>query len=168
MDFVHDAIAGRGRFRALTIVDDFTKECLAIETDTSLPGQRVARVLDHLLDQRGKPVAINVDNGPEFAGSTLDHWAYTHGVSLQFIRPGKPTENAFIESFNGRLRDACLNEELCISLADADDIIQRWRHDDNHNRPYSSLGGLTPTEFASQWRRTHSSPEQADSQLSWT
>lgn len=158
MDFVHDVIAGRGRFRALTIVDDFTKECLAIEADTSLPGARVARVLDRLLVEREKPLAINVDNGPEFAGSTLDQWAYQQGIRLQFIRPGKPTENAVIESFNGRFRDECLNEEIFISLSDADRIIQRWRHDYNHDRPHSSLGGLTPTEFASRWRQAHSEP----------
>ena len=148
---MHDAIAGRGRFRALTIVDDFTKECLAIEIDTSLPGLRVARVLDRLLADRQRPQAINVDNGPEFAGTVLDQWAYRNGVSLQFIRPGKPTENAFIESFNGRFRDECLNEEVFISLTDANQTIQRWRHDYNHHRPHSSLGGLTPTEFASRW-----------------
>jgi putative transposase len=168
MDFVHHAIVGRGRFRALTIVDDFTKECLAIETDTSLPGQRVARVLDRLLSERGRPQSINVDNGPEFAGSALDQWAYRNHISLQFIRPGKPTENAFIESFNGRLRDECLNEEVFISLADADQIIQRWRQDYNHNRPHSSLIGLTPTEFASQWKPSHSATVQADSQVDWT
>jgi putative transposase len=156
MDFVHDAIAGRGRFRALTIVDDFTKECLAIEVDTSLPGTRVARVLDRLLVERNKPAAITVDNGPEFAGQTLDQWAYLNGISLQFIRPGKPTENAYIESFNGRLRDECLNEEVFIDLTDADRTIQRWRNDYNYHRPHSALGGLTPIEFASRWKTADS------------
>lgn len=161
MDFVHDAIAGRGRFRALTIVDDFTKECLAIEVDTSLPGARVARVLDRLLVERAKPRAITVDNGPEFAGVMLDQWAHRHGVSLQFIRPGKPTENAYIESFNGRLRDECLNEEVFIDLEDADRTIQRWRHDYNHHRPHSALGGLTPNEFALRWKTADLATTQA-------
>jgi putative transposase len=160
MDFVHDAIAGSRRFRSLTIVDDFTKECLAIEVDTSLPGLRVARVLDRLLEERGKPRSITVDNGPEFAGMVLDEWAHQRGVTLQFIRPGKPTENAYIESFNGRFRDECLNDEFFISLQDADQTIQTWRHDYNHHRPHSALGGLTPAEFASRWKGADSAQPQ--------
>lgn len=148
MDFVHDAIAGHRRFRTLTIVDNFTKECLALEVDTSLPGARVARVLDRLVAERGKPKIITVDNGPEFSGQTLDEWAHHNSVTLQFIRPGKPTENAYVESFNGRLRDECLNEEFFISLADARRNIERWRNDYNHNRPHSALHGLTPSAFS--------------------
>jgi putative transposase len=101
-----------------------------------------------------------VDNGPEFAGMVLDEWAHNRGVVLQFIRPGKPTENAYIESFNGRFRDKCLNDEFFISLRDATETIQRWRHDYNHHRPHSALGDLTPVEFASRWKASDSTQPQ--------
>jgi len=110
MDFVSDGLAYGRRFRCLNIVDDYTRECLAIEVDTSLPGLRVAQVLQRLAELRGLPKSITVDNGPEFAGRALDAWAYQVGVKLSFIRPGKPVENAYIESFNGKFRDECLNE----------------------------------------------------------
>jgi len=110
MDFVMDSIITGRRFRALTIVDDYSRECPAIEVDTSLGGRRVVGTLERLAETRGLPEAITIDNGPEFAGRALDEWAYRKGVKLNFIRPGKPIENAFAESFNGRLRDECLNE----------------------------------------------------------
>jgi putative transposase len=148
MDFTVDTLAdGRG-FRTLNIVDDFTRECVAIEVDRSLPGLRVARVLDRLAGAIGLPQTIVVDNGPEFAGRTLDAWAYAHGVTLRFIRPGKPIENAYIESFNGKFRDECLNEHWFVSLADAIDLIETWRVDYNTIRPHSALGGRTPMQCA--------------------
>jgi putative transposase len=148
MDFTVDTLAdGRG-FRTLNIVDDFTRECVAIEVDRSLPGLRVTRVLDRLHAEIGLPQAIVVDNGPEFAGRTLDAWAYTHGVTLRFIRPGKPIENAYVESFNGKFRDECLNEHWFISLADAKAVIEAWRVDYNGVRPHSSLNGATPDQVA--------------------
>jgi putative transposase len=148
MDFTVDTLAdGRG-FRTLNIVDDFTRECVAIEVDRSLPGLRVARVLDRLHAAIGLPQCIVVDNGPEFAGRTLDAWAYARGVTLRFIRPGKPIENAYVESFNGKFRDECLNEHWFVSLADAQVTIEAWRIDYNTVRPHSSLDGATPEHFA--------------------
>lgn len=148
MDFMKDSLAdGRG-FRTLNLVDDATRECLALEVDTSLPGLRVCRVLDGLAEKRGVPARIVIDNGPEFTSKALDQWAYRHGVELVFITPGKPIENAFIESFNGRFRDECLNLHWFANLADARRIIRRWRRDYNHVRPHSSLGYLPPVVFA--------------------
>jgi putative transposase len=148
MDFTADTLADGRSFRTLNIVDDFSRECLAIEVDTSLPGLRVARVLDRLAEERGLPRAIVLDNGPELTGKVLDAWAYRRGVDLRFIRPGKPIENAFIESFNGKFRDECLNEHWFTGLNDARFTIEIWRRDYNEVRPHSSLGGLTPAAFA--------------------
>jgi putative transposase len=148
MDFTLDTLADGRAFRTLNIVDDFTRECVAIEVDRSLPGLRVARVLDRLQATIGLPASIVLDNGPEFAGRTLDAWAYAHGVTLCFIRPGKPIENAYVESFNGKFRDECLNEHWFVSLADAQAVIEAWRIDYNTVRPHSSLAGATPHDFA--------------------
>ena len=148
MDFVADALRNGRKLRCLTIVDDYSRECLVIEVDTSINGRRVAAVLDRLADLRGLPESITVDNGPEFAGQVLDAWAYEHGVQLSFIRPGHPVENAYIESFNGRFRDECLNEHWFMTLDHARQIIERWRIEYNTERPHSSLGDLTPEEFA--------------------
>jgi putative transposase len=148
MDFTTDTLADGRNFRTLNIVDDFTRECVAIEVDRSLPGLRVTRVLDRLHATTGLPQTIVVDNGPEFAGRTLDAWAYAHGVSLRFIRPGKPIENAYVESFNGKFRDECLNEHWFVNLVDAKAAIEAWRIDYNTVRPHSSLGGRTPDQFA--------------------
>jgi len=147
MDFVCDVLGDGRRIRALAIVDECTREALAIEVDTSLPGERVVRVLERLRQQRGLPAEIISDNGPEFTGTTLDQWAYEHGVKLSFIQPGKPTQNGYIESFNGRLRDECLNEHWFPNLANARHTIERWRFDYNLCRPHSALGGRTPSEF---------------------
>lgn len=152
MDFVSDQLWQGRRFRALTIVDDYSRECPAIEVDTSLGGERVTRVLDRLADDRGAPQVITVDNGPEFAGQALDQWAFERGVKLNFIRPGKPVENAYIESFNGRLRDECLNDNWFGSLQEARQLIEEWRRDYNEKRPHSSLGNLSPLEFVRQIR----------------
>jgi putative transposase len=148
MDFTTDTLADGRNFRTLNIVDDFTRECVAIEVDRSLPGLRVTRVLDRLHAAIGLPQTIVVDNGPEFVGRTLDAWAYARGVTLRFIRPGKPIENAYVESFNGKFRDECLNEHWFVSLADAKAVIEDWRLDYNTVRPHSSLAGRTPTQFA--------------------
>jgi putative transposase len=147
MDFVTDSIVSGRHFRALVIVDDYSRECPAIEVDTSLGGIRVVQVLEQLAETRGLPQVITVDNGPEFTSRVLDEWAYRHGVKLHFIRSGKPIENAYAESFIGRLRDECLNESWFITLKDARTIIESWRIDYNNGRPHTSLGGLTPTEF---------------------
>ena len=148
MDFVTDTIVTGRRFRALAVIDDYSRECPAIEVDTSLGGARVVGVLDRLADTRGLPEVITMDNGPEFAGKALDEWAYRRGVKLNFIRPGKPIDNAFAESFIGRLRDECLNDNWFMSLRHARDVIEAWRLDYNDVRPHSSLAGLTPREFA--------------------
>jgi putative transposase len=148
MDFVTDSFVTGRRFRALAIVDDYSRECPAIEVDTSLGGRRVVGVLDRLAEIRGLPEVITIDNGPEFASRALDEWAYRRGVKLNFIRPGKPIENAFAESFIGRLRDECLNTNWFISLKHARDIIEEWRSDYNEVRPHSSLKWFTPKEYA--------------------
>ncbi len=150
MDFMRDTLADGRPFRTLNVVDDFSRECLVIEVDTSLPGPRVARVLERLGAERGLPGAIVMDNGPEFAGKVLDAWAYQRGVRLEFIRPGKPVENAFVESFNGRFRDECLNEHWFTGLADARFTIECWRRDYNEVRPHGSLGRIPPAEFAAR------------------
>jgi len=148
MDFMADSLAtGRG-FRTLNVVDDFTRECLAIEVDTSLSGERVTRVLDRVIERRGKPKSLVMDNGPEFAGRALDAWAYRCGIRLDFIRPGKPIENCFVESFNGKFRDECLNQHWFVALHEAQHEIEIWRQDYNQVRPHSSLGGLPPEEYA--------------------
>jgi putative transposase len=148
MDFAADTIVTGRRFRALAIIDDYSRECPAIEVDTSLGGARVVDVLERLVDTRGLPKVITMDNDPEFAGRALDEWAYRRGVRLNFIRPGKPIDNAFAESFIGRLRDECLNENWFMNLRHARNIIETWRVDYNEFRPHSSLAGLTPREFA--------------------
>jgi putative transposase len=148
MDFAHDGLIDGRTVRALTIVDDFSRECPHIEVDTSLGGQRVVRALDYLAWQRGLPQEIVLDNGPEFTSLALDQWAHRTGVTLHFIEPGKPVQNAFIESFIGKFRDECLNEHWFTGLADAREKIEAWRKEYNEYRPHSSLGYQTPAEFA--------------------
>lgn len=148
LDFVHDRMENGRSLRMLTVVDDHTRECLWIEADTSLSGTRVARTLDQLVELRGRPEAVLTDNGPEFAGIALERWAHDRQVRHHFIAPGKPTQNAYIESFNGKLRDECLNENLFINLGQARDILESFRQDYNELRPHSSLGDLTPAEYA--------------------
>ena len=150
MDFVSDGLADGRRLRCLNIVDDCTRECVAIEVDTSITGTRVKAVLERLADTRGLPKSITVDHGPEFEGQVLDAWAYEHAVQLSFIRPGKPNENAYIESFNGKFRDECLNEHWFVTMAQARRIIEAWRIEYNTERTHSSLGDLTPEEFAEE------------------
>ena len=147
MDFVTDSIITGRRFRALAIIDDYSRECPSIEVDTSLGGRRVVGVLEKLVEIRGLPEVITMDNGPEFAGKVLDEWAYRKGVKLNFIRPGKPADNAFAESFNGRLRDECLNTNWFMNLKHARNVIEDWRRDYNEVRPHSSLNDMTPMEY---------------------
>ena len=147
MDFVADALADGRRFRALTIVDHYSRESVAIEAGASLTGQHVVDVLRRLNRQGRRAQWITVDNGSEFISKALDQWAHWHKVQLDFIRPGKPVENAFIESFNGRLRQECLNANWFASLADARATIETWRQEYNAHRPHSALDGLSPQEF---------------------
>jgi putative transposase len=166
LDFVSDTLATGRRIRCLTVVDCFTRESPAIETDTSLPGARVVRVLEALSTVRGIPKTILTDNGPELTSRVLDQWAYERGVQLRFIDPGKPVQNAFIESFNGRFRDECLNQHWFLSLAHARRVVEDWRLDYNGARPHSSLGYLTPDEFAKTVREgLPAPPEPAGSKL---
>lgn len=148
MDFVHDATSRGRKLRMLTIMDDCTRRCLRIEVDTSLSGERVARTLSEVIELHGKPDALLTDNGPEFVGHALDEWAYRNGVKLQFIQPGKPTQNGLIESFNGTLRNECLNENWFANLHEAKRIIETWRKMYNEERPHSSLNYKTPNEYA--------------------
>ncbi len=148
MDFVSDQLVGGQRFRLLTLVDNHSRESLAIEVGQRLTGDDVVRVLEGVASQRGKPQTIRVDNGPEFISRSLDLWAYFNGVKLDFSRPGKPTDNAFIESFNGRLRDECLNQHWFLSLDEARAVTEAWRDDSNRVGPHGALGNQTPFEFA--------------------
>ncbi|MGA0129564.1 MAG: IS3 family transposase [Burkholderiales bacterium] len=152
MDFVSDALFDGKKFRALTVVDNFTRECLAIEVGQSLTGDDVVRVLSKVREERGThPIRTQADNGPEFISLALDKWAYENGVTMDFSRPGKPTDNAFIESFNGSFRDECLNTNWFMSLEDARKKIETWRQDYNHFRPHSSLDDTAPVLFATKF-----------------
>lgn len=157
MDFTADQLADGRRFRTFNVVDDFTRECLAIQVERSIPGTVVARVLDRLVQERGRPKAIICDNGPEFIGRALEIWAEENAVKLRFIEPGKPVQNCYVESFNGRFRDECLNEHWFTSMDDARSIIEAWRVDYNEVREHSALGAMTPTEY----RRAVESAENA-------
>lgn len=150
MDFMMDALSSGRRFRTLNIVDDYTREAVAIEVDTSLGGRRVVRVLEQLKALRGLPRQIRSDNGSEFLSRVVDQWAYEQGLQWHTIQPGRPMENAYVESFNGRFRDECLNENWFVDLADAREKIEQWKQDYNRVRPHSALGYRTPEEFAAQ------------------
>lgn len=156
MDFVADGLCDGRRIRCLNIVDDLSKESVQIEVDTSISGERVMRVLELLKEKRGGlPKYLRCDNGPEFRSKALDLWAYQNQVELNFIEPGKPMQNAYIESFNGKFRDECLNEHWFISLKEAKEKIEAWRQDYNKNRPHSSLGYQTPQEFIVNHQKRH-------------
>ena len=150
MDFVSDQLYDGRKLRALTLVDVHTRECLAIWVDQGIKGDDVVRTLDAVIALRGRPERIQVDNGPEFVSKALDRWAYEHRVELAFSRPGKPTDNAHIEAFNGRLRQECLNQHWFLSLDDAREKIGAWRRGYNETRPHGSLGWATPAEYARQ------------------
>jgi putative transposase len=154
MDFVSDRFVEGQAFRCFTLVDDFTRECPAIVVDRSLPAWRLLPVLDQLIAERGRPVSIVCDNGSEFTSRIFDAWAHANGIALQFIRPGKPVENAYIESFNGRLRAECLNAHWFLNLEHARATIEAWRHDYNELRPHSALGRRTPAEFTKSLETT--------------
>jgi putative transposase len=147
MDFMADQLADGRRFRILTVVDQFSRMSPLLEADFSLTGAKVAAALGRAAATHGLPRSITVDNGSEFFSKAMDTWAYRNGVRLDFIRPGKPIENAYIESFNGRLRDECLNAEIFFSVEDARRKLERWRIDYNRDRPHSSIGNLAPAEF---------------------
>lgn len=151
IDFVSDALANGRAIRALTVLDDFTKESPAIEVDSSLSGPRVTRVLDGVIEQRGVPAGIRLDNGPEFTSRCFVAWAEQRGIPLIYIQPGKPVQNSYIESFNGRFRDECLNANWFENLSDARHKIEAWRLDYNQQRPHSSLAYRTPEAFARAW-----------------
>jgi putative transposase len=158
MDFVMDALFDGRRFRALTLVDNFSRECLEIEVGSSLKGEDVVRVMERMKLMRGVvPKRIKVDNGSEFISKVLDKWAYENAVKLDFSRPGKPTDNAFIESFNGSFRDECLNINWFLSLEDAREKIAAFKEEYNHFRPHSALGNLTPIEAIERHREARKS-----------
>lgn len=157
MDFTSDQLSDGRRFRTFNVVDDCTRESLAIHVARSIPGWLVVAVLTALVAKRGKPAVIVCDNGPEFIGRALEIWAEENGVTIHFIQPGKPVQNCYVESFNGRFRDECLNEHWFTSLDDAREIIEAWRLNYNEVREHSSLGGIPPAEF----RRAMESPENA-------
>ena len=155
LDFVSDALACGRRFRVLAVVDDFTRECLGLVVDTSLSGLRVGRELDHVVELRGKPLTVVSDNGTELTSHAILRWQQERGVAWHYIAPGKPQQNGFVESFNGRFRDECLNEHLFGNLSAARRIIEAWRIDYNMERPHTSLGGLTPATFATRPTQGH-------------
>ena len=148
MDFMSDQLFQGQRFRILTLMDNFSRESLALRVSNRFRGEDVVKVLELVTSQRGLPKAIRVDNGPEFISKSLDWWAYFNGVKLDFSRPGKPTDNALIESFNGKFRQECLNQHWFITLPDAQETIDAWRVDYNERRPHSALGDRSPHEFA--------------------
>lgn len=148
VDFLQDALASGRTIRLLSVIDVFTREALALEVDTSLPGSRVVGVLDRLRGERPTPAQIVLDNGPELISRVLAEWAQQHRVTLHFIDPGKPVQNAHCESFHGRVRDECLNEQWFLGLADARQLVEAWRQDYNQERPHSALGYQTPAAFA--------------------
>jgi putative transposase len=153
MDFVRDTLASGRPFRNLTVLDECTRESLALEVAASIPGERVTRVLDRAVDVYGLPFEIVVDNGPEFTGRALDQWAYRRGVKLHFTRPGKPMDNGYIESFNGKYRDEFLNENWFQSVHEAAEKAEAWRLDYNEQRPHQGLGNRTPAEVRADYER---------------
>jgi putative transposase len=157
LDFIMDTLSDGRRYRILCIVDDFSRECLAAVVDTSLSGMRVVRELERLVSERAIPKMIVSDNGTELTSAAVLRWA-SGRVDWHYIEPGKPVQNAFIEAFNSRLRDECLNEHVFLSLAEARQIIEAWRQDFNRHRPHSSLGYLAPEEFAARNRQKRSEP----------
>lgn len=154
LDFVHDQLANGRRFKCLTMVDVMGKESPGLLADHSIRGIDVCRFLDRVFSQRALPETLIFDNGPEFAGKALDEWAYRHGVKLHFIDPGKPSQNGFCESFNGKFRDECLNEHWFQTLAEARVRIEAWRVDYNEVRPHSALDNMTPKEFMAALEKT--------------
>lgn len=147
MDFVHDKLWHNRCFRVLTVIDVFSKECLELKVELSISGEMVTNVMDRLIEYHGRPQVIRTDNGSEFMSRAVDAWAYKNGIKQDFINPGKPVENCYIESFNGKFRDECLNQHYFTSMIEAREIIEMWREDYNTVRPHQSLNNLTPQEF---------------------
>ena len=166
MDFVADALFDGRKLRALTVVDNYTRESLAIDVGQSLKGDDVVATLNRIAATRGLPATIKVDNGSEFISKVMDRWAYERGVELDFIRPGKPTDNAKIESFNGRFRQECLNLHWFLSLEDAKGKIEAWRQYYNETRPHSALQLESPAHFARQALQKASSEAKLESEIS--
>ena len=148
MDFVFDRVASGRMLKCLAIVDDGTHEVVAVHPEHAIGGERLVRILDQICLKRGYPRVIRTDNGSEFTSKVMLNWAYERGVTLRLIEPGKPNQNAYIESFNGRLRDECLNEHWFFHLAHARELIETWRQEYNEERPKKGLGGLTPSQYA--------------------
>ena len=150
IDFMSDSLADSRRFRLLNVIDDFNRESLAVEVDTSLPCQRVIRVLNRIIAQRGKPATIRTDNGPEFISHQLQQWCENNGITMQYIQPGRPMQNAYIERKNGSMRRELLNAYLFYSLTEVREMCEEWRTDYNLERPHKSLGYLSPLVYAEQ------------------
>jgi putative transposase len=159
MDFMHDSLVDGRTFRLLTIVDNFSRVSPAIEVDQSLTSKRVVEVLERLGKSFGLPKSIRVDNGTEFSSKVMDEWAYRRGIKLEFSRPGKPTDNGYIESFNGKLRQECLNQNWFTSIEEARQEIEKWRVEYNEYRPHSALGNETPSAFVKKWQQNRGARE---------
>ena len=159
IDFMSDALVDGRKFRLFNVLDDYNRESLAIEVDTSLPSLRVQRVLIRVINERSKPSIIRVDNGPEFISHTLQQWCCDNNITLQFIQPGKPMQNAYIERKNGSIRRELLNAYLFYSLAEVRVMTEEWRHDYNHERPHKSLGYLSPVKYAEQKNKAEKTTE---------
>jgi len=158
MDFMSARLLDGRWFRVLTVIDQFTRECLALVVDRALNGHRVALALSQVIAERRAPESITVDNGSEFASKAMDAWSYQYGVHLEFIRPGKPIDNGYIESFNGRLRDECLSVETFFDLSGAREKLECWREDYNQLRPHSALGDRPPAQYARDWQQSSATP----------
>jgi putative transposase len=164
MDFMSDALANGQKLRVLTVLDAYTRECVALEVATHFRGSDVARVLTRVAAHRGRPAVIACDNGTEFTSRALDHWAWMHGVQLDFSRPGKPTDNATIESFNASVRRECLSQHYFSTLSEAEVVLRSYRAEYNDHRPHSSLGGQTPSEFR-LGLKTNDDPDDASKRV---
>ncbi len=160
MDFLSDAMTDGRALRVFAVVDDYSKLCPALGCDVSLPAGRVTRMLDQAIEEHGAPRAIRTDNGPEFISRAFDEWCYARGIEHHFIRPGKPVENAFAESFNSRVRDELLNQHCFTSIRHAQDLLDDWHADYNSVRPHTSLGGLSPEAFLSAQAGPHGAPPE--------
>ena len=167
IDFMSDALTDGRKFRLLNVIDDYNRESLAIEVDTSLPSLRVQRVLSRLINERNKPSVIRVDNGPEFISHVLQQWCDENKISLQYIQPGRPMQNAYIERNNGSVRRELLNTYLFYSLTEVRTMTEEWRYDYNHERPHKALGYLSPLKYAEQKRKAESMNQPLSSNGEW-
>lgn len=158
MDFVSDTTCTGKRFRVFTLIDEVTRKCLALEVDTSISGQQVTRYLNKAILFYGRPKEILSDNGPEFTSNAMNEWSYNRSIDHVFVDPGKPMQNGYIESFNGKLRDECLNQNWFQNISHAREIITRWREEYNYDRPHSALGNQTPQEYADTFTKPKEVP----------